>query len=161
MPLFDLQGKLVRHRVVKWCKLHFGHVAFWVRSPCGSVVFQLLPMGRIPSLYFDVSFWSFCEYVLTSKLWLRDAAKSSQPCHSADRFRVHQAENSDCIEIAQGQQLPGLLCAGRHEVPGHGARAQAQPQEPHAGGLAHRRLLLPPPRVDAHGAPLKFRVQSL
>jgi len=48
-------------------------------------------------------------------------------------------------------QPQGVLRARRHEVPRHGARAQAQPQEPHPGGVAHRRLLLPPPRGAAHG----------
>ena len=50
------------------------------------------------------------------------------------------------------QCLPGVLHPRRHEVPGHGSRLQAQPQEPHPGGLAHYGLPVAPPRVMPHGA---------
>ena len=49
--------------------------------------------------------------------------------------------------------VTGLLCARRHQVPGHGARIEAKPQEPHPGELADCGLLLAPPGEHAHGGP--------
>ena len=52
-----------------------------------------------------------------------------------------------------------VLYPGWDEIPGHGARAEAESQESHPGGVADHGLFQPYPRVDEHGE-LQFGLAS-
>jgi hypothetical protein len=62
---------------------------------------------------------------------LHNDPRARQPPDAAGPARIRRQ-----VLHPGGQQLPRLLHPRRHEVPGHGARAQAQPQDAHPAELA-------------------------
>lgn len=68
-----------------------------------------------------------------------------------DRSTHNQLKN------APKTRSPGVFHPRRHPVSRYGSLPQAQPQEPHPGGVAHRGLLLPPPGGAQHGGGRRVR----